>query len=201
MAGKITTGIIKLDPPRTRELGTITLAPFGGSFNRCTPNKRIRRSHRGSNWRKVKIAVGSPPWTRVKSRDSLGNKNERDNSEVERRIEEEIEERKKERSEETKGRGTRSILREESEEVMDGTSVMVQPSISRTYTFIIYYSCRCADTPPSGALFLSLASIGVAQRPPVTKQRFRYKVHTQRLYANYISSNDGEIFVATCLLR
>lgn len=26
--------------------------------------------------------------------------------------------------------------------MIDGTSVMVQPSISRTYTFIIYYPCR-----------------------------------------------------------
>lgn len=36
---------------------------------------------------------------------------------------------------------SRSILREKGEELIDGTSVMVQPSISCTYTFIIYYPC------------------------------------------------------------
>lgn len=116
-------------------------------------------------------------------RGSLGNKNERDNSEAERLGDESKrrpeEERSKEpRREGTSSGGTRSILREESEEVMDGTSVMVQPSISRTYTFIIYYSCRCGYSS-SGALFLSPLAPRRIQRP-VTKQRFRYKVHTRR---------------------
>jgi len=60
---------------------------------------------------------------------------------------------------------------------MDGTSVMVQPSISHSYTFIIYYSCRCGYSS-SAALFLSAVRIGTTQRPAVTKQRFRYKVHS-----------------------
>lgn len=132
-------------------------------LNGWTPNKRIRkwRSHRSSNWKKVEIAVGSPSLDEL-GRDSLGNKNERDNSEAERHGDESKRRPEEERSKETRGTssgGTRSILREDSKEVMDGTSVMVEPSISRTYTFIIYYSCRCGYSS-SGALFLSLSRIG-----------------------------------------
>jgi len=65
---------------------------------------------------------------------------------------------------------------------MDGTSVMVQPSISHSYTFIIYYSCRCGYSS-SAALFLSPVRIGTTQRPAVTKQRFRYKVHSALFHA------------------
>lgn len=68
----------------------------------------------------------------------------------------------------------RSILREQSEEVMDGTSVMVQPSISRIPIPLLFIiPCRCAGILlSSGALlFLSLSRIGAAQRAAMTKQR------------------------------
>lgn len=84
----------------------------------------------------------------------------------------------------------RQILREKDAELIDGTSVMVQPSISRTYTFIIYYPCRygyfASGTFSRVSLFLLffllvLSSrcrsrcIGKVQRPTVTKQRSRYR--------------------------
>lgn len=50
----------------------------------------------------------------------------------------------------------RPILGEKGEEVIDGTSVMVQPSISRTYTFIIYYPRRYGYFA-SGTSYLSLS--------------------------------------------
>lgn len=90
------------------------------------------------------------------------------------------------------GRG-RPILGEKGEEVIDGTSVMVQPSISRTYTFIIYYPRRygyfasgtsCFSLPPPPpppspipprCCFLLVATPDASAKPkgrPVTKQPF-----------------------------
>lgn len=59
----------------------------------------------------------------------------------------------------------RPILGEKGEEVIDGTSVMVQPSISRTYTFIIYYPRRYGYFA-SGTSYLSLSL-----SPPITPRR------------------------------
>lgn len=86
----------------------------------------------------------------------------------------------------------RPILGEKGEEVIDGTSVMVQPSISRTYTFIIYYPRRygyfasgTSSLSPSLPItprccFLLVATPDASAKPkgrPVTKQPFHPSVH------------------------
>lgn len=170
------------------------------------PNKRIRkwRSHRSLS--QGKVAVGSPPPeagrkpTKRQQGQLGGNKNACDNSEAEQRgivqrVEQETKPREKkeeeaarderrarrrvaEKERERESGGTRSILREESEEVMDGTSVMVQPSISRIPIPLLFIILAVADTPPRAlSFFPSLSLIGTTQRPAVTKQRFRYKIH------------------------
>jgi hypothetical protein len=125
------------------------------------------------NWRKVKIAVGSLSSDKL-GRDTSGNKNERDNSEVERRRGDESKRRpEEERSMETRetcNGGTRSILREESEEVMDGTSVMVQPSISLPIP-LLFIIPAVADTPPRAlSFFPSCASAGPKASDEATLQ-------------------------------
>lgn len=84
----------------------------------------------------------------------------------------------------------RSILGEKGEEVIDGTSVMVQPSISRTYTFIIYYPCRYGYFA-SGTSYFSFPPnrryspvsvrryarcIGEAQRPSSDEATFQLRI-------------------------
>lgn len=76
--------------------------------------------------------------------------------------------------------------------MIDGTSVMVQPSISRTYTFIIYYPRRygyfasgTSSLSPSLPItprccFLLVATPDASAKPkgrPVTKQPFHPSVH------------------------
>lgn len=105
--------------------------------------------------------------------------------------------------------------------MIDGTSVMVQPSISRTYTFIIYYPRRygyfasgtsCFSLPPPlpprptppRCCFLLVATPDASAKPkgrPVTKQPFprpsvRPSVHGFVLFdlRSILASNDFRKF-------
>lgn len=85
---------------------------------------------------------------------------------------------------------TRSILCVKSEEVMDGTSVMVQPSIS-PYLYYLLFPPLHTDTPPRALSFFPCC----ASARPKGRQWRSNAPGIRQLCANFISWNDdaGEI--------